>query len=136
MSVQLQKAHNPIFLVLLRLINSGARSFSVSAPRPAALTVSDLAALPKQTQLLVAHFLEQNNNDLTLLSSDKDVCNLLSAGWLVSIPSSPIGAVNYKFKPRFWRQLRSLQGKFLTRELLSELEDYRRRKTAVYPWLW
>ena len=136
MSVQLQKPRHPIVSFCLRLLRRGVRTSTVSAPRPAALTVADLAALPKQTQLLVAHFLELNNNDLTLLNSDTDVNTLFSAGWLTSIPSSTIGVLSFKFKPSFWRQLRSLQRRFLTEQLLSELAIYRHRKTVVYPWVW
>lgn len=136
MSVHIQKTHHPIFPFGLKLFSSRAKTSTVSVPRPGALTDTDLNALPKPTQLLVAHCLMQNNSSLTLLDGDTDACKLLSAGWLISLPSSTIGVSSFKFKSRWWDELRSLQGLFLTRKLLSELESYRRRKTALYPWVW
>jgi hypothetical protein len=126
MSVQLHKSNDL----------SEASTAAVVVPRPGPVTVADLNVLPKQTQLLVAHFLEQNNNEMTLLDGDTDVCALQSTDWLVSMPSSPIGGSSFKFKPRSWRQLQSLQRTFLTTELLSELKTYRSHKTAAYPWVW
>lgn len=104
--------------------------------KQADITLAYLEAMPKQTELLVAYCLEQNNPVLTLLDSDTDVCSLLSAGWLKSIPSSPIGTICFKFTPTSWRHLKSLQSKFLTAGLVSELTVYRQRKTVVYPWVW
>ncbi|MBY0357301.1 MAG: hypothetical protein K2W82_04800 [Candidatus Obscuribacterales bacterium] len=100
------------------------------------LTTSDLDALPQQAQLLVAHLLEENNNDLTLLNQDTDASRLISLGWLTEIPLITIGVVSFKIKSNFWRQLKALQSKFLTKELLAELKIYRQQKTALYPWVW
>lgn len=101
-----------------------------------ALDLNNLAAMPKPTQLLLAHSLEQNNPDLTLLDDDTDVCKLLSLDWLVTVPCTTIGIKCFTIKPHVWRKLRWLRLEFLNKDLLSELKSYRNRKSTLYPWVW
>ncbi len=113
-----------------------ANSPQMAVKEQVSVTLAQLTALPRNTQLLVAHFLEQDNCDLMLLEGDTDVCKLLSTNWLVSLASSPVGVVSFRFKPGCWRQLKSLRQLFLTQSILNELKQYRQHKTTVYPWVW
>ena len=136
MSVQIGKTQHPFALFCLNLFHTGSVPARVEAAKQAAITLVDLAAMPKEAQLLLAHSLEQSNPDLTLLDDDTDVCKLLSAGWLISVPCTTIGIICFRIKPVVWRRLRSLCPTFLNQALLSDLEAYRKRKSALYPWGW
>lgn len=100
------------------------------------ITLSDMQALPRETQLLLAHSLMQRQPDLMLLKRDTDIDSLLSHDWLTQIPCSTRGIVCYKYKPDIWRQLVSLRVKFMTATLIKSLKSYRKAKSAMYPWIW
>jgi hypothetical protein len=136
MSAETPRAHHPIVVFWSQLFRSVPHDTGARPLRQHDVTSAELSALPKQTQLLVAHFLERNNSSVNLLKSDKDVGSLLSDGWLMTVPSTIVGIVCFKFMPRLWKQLKSLRSTFLTQHLLSELEAYRKGKSAIYPWLW
>lgn len=136
MAVPVQKACNPFVAFCLQLFKGDWHTSSASMAKYVPVTMADLAILPKDTQLLVAHCLERNNSSLSLFRSDTDVSSLLSTGWLVSTPAPSAGVIDFQFMPRLWRQLKSLQEKFLSRQLLSDLETYRKGKSASYPWVW
>lgn len=101
-----------------------------------AVTMADLIMLPKQTQLLLAYCLTRNYSEITLYTSDGDIAQLLEAGWLVLLPCSTLGIVNFKFRPELWKRLQSLSRTFLSQQMLLEVESYRRGKSALYPWNW
>jgi len=136
MSFHIRKARHPSDLFWSNLFHTGPRFESVDTVEQSAITLADLEAMPKEAQLLVAYSLVHCNPDLTLLDSDTDACKLLSAGWLTSVPSPTIGAIRFKIKPHVWRKLTLFGSRFLSDELLSELKDYKKRKSALYPWLW
>jgi len=136
MTVGIQNDFHPTTISKSFVDASSAKVGSSITASPAAITIADLTALPRQTQLLAAHCLEQNYNDFTLLDRDTDACNLVALGWLTSIPVSTIGILRFKFKPNIWRQLSSLRYKFLTNRLRYELSNYRQHKTTLYPWVW
>lgn len=99
------------------------------------ITLDYLFAMPKRSRLLVAHFVEQRNPNVTLLAGDTDVHELLLSGWLDRTQCSTEGAVCFKFEPFVWSELMSLRSEILNGDL-TELENYRKRKTAIYPWVW
>lgn len=134
-NAQLKNAAHPFSRSFPNLFCSGPFTSKSTKAKQESITLSDLAALPKQTQLLVAHCLGRNNPNLTLLESDAELAKLVSTGWLISIPVSTIGIKSLMFKPHFWRQLRSLRLVFV-QPLQCELEQFRRQKTAHYPWVW
>jgi hypothetical protein len=136
MSFQIRKLRHPHDSFWQNLFRSGPRSARLDAVAEAAITLADLEAMPKEAQLLFAYSLVHCNPDMTLLASDTDACKPLSAGWLTSLPSPTIGAIRFKIKPHVWRKLTSFGSRFLTDDLLSELKDYKKRKSALYPWLW
>lgn len=128
----MQKAQDALALFLGRLLPPRMESIEEDQEL---VTLDYLAAMPGHSQLLVAHFLERSNPNMTLLAGDTDVCALLLAGWLEKVPCSTIGAVSFKYEPSVWSQLMSLRSEILNGDL-SELENYRKRKSAVYPWVW
>jgi hypothetical protein len=136
MSTQVQKAHHPFSIFCLNLFGLGsspARSDTLKHP---VITLADLTAMPKDTQLLLAHSLDRNNPDLTLLNIDTDARKLVSVGWLVSEEEETIGSVRFRIKHPIWHQLRSLRKQFITNDMESDLASYRKRKSALYPWIW
>lgn len=135
MSLPIAKTQHPFVLFCQNLFHT-AGSVPTRVEAQKRITLADLATMPKETQLLLAHSLEDNNPDLTLLDDDTDVCKLLSAGWLMSVPCTTIGIICFRIKPVVWRRLRSLRSTFLNHHLLSDLEAYRKRKSALYPWVW
>jgi hypothetical protein len=135
-SVQVQKARHPFSLFCRNIFRVGKRRTEADMAKQPAITLADLTTMPKLTQLLLAHFLEQNNPELMLLDSDTDVGKLPSAGWLVSIACPTVGIRCFKIRTDVWRKLRSLRARFLTADLLQELVTYRMRKSAAYPWIW
>lgn len=117
------------------LIHAG-RNAQTESVNQEEVTLDSLAALPRAARLLLAHAVEQRDPNLMLLESDRDVAELISAGWLTSIPCSTIGIICFKVKPQVWDELVSLGQKFLTGELCSSLKAFRRNKNALYPWIW
>lgn len=136
MSTQIQKTQHCFALACLNLFHIGQRTAGTGTTKPAKITLADLTAMPEQTQLLLAHALEQNNPDLTLLNDDTDANQLVSVGWLASVPCPTIGIVSFKIKRHIWHQLRALESRFLNTYLLAELKNYRQNKSALYPWIW
>lgn len=133
MSVQTARTQHPLALFCLSMLGTGPHARAEAANQ---ITLAELAALPKQTQLLLAHCLEKNHPEMTLLNDDTDVCKLLSARWLTAVPCRPIGIVIFRINPVAWRRLRSLRSGFLSQALLSDLKAYRHDKSARYPWNW
>lgn len=134
MSVEVGRTQHPFALFWQNLFHTVLVPPAVKAAKR--ITLADLAAMPKETQMLLAHSLEQSDPDLTLLDDDKDVRKLLSAGWLSSVPCSTIGVSCFRIKPAVWRKLRALCPRFLNHDLLTDLKAYRKRKSAIYPWVW
>lgn len=128
MSFQIAKTqHHPFALFCQNLFHAVSKK---------QISLADLAAMPKETQMLLAHSLLRRNPELTLLDDDTDVCKLLSAGWLTSVPCTTIGIICFRIKPVVWRRLVSLCPAFLNHDLLSQLAAYKKRKSAQYPWVW
>lgn len=136
MSIRIEKWQHPCALFCLSLFGRGSLGSRAEAAEHAAITLAYLAAMPKETQLLLANSLERNNPDFSLLHGDTDVCRLLSTGWLLSVPCSTKGIICFRIKPSVWRRLKSLCPTFLNYHLLCDLESYRKRKNALYPWIW
>ncbi|MBX9688426.1 MAG: hypothetical protein K2X27_17080 [Candidatus Obscuribacterales bacterium] len=134
MNTELQKMPNFIARIFLSLRQfTGAFAEEKSS---AELSLATLNALSLDGRLLLADCLERCNPELTLLEDDKDASEFISAAWLLFVPCSTIGIVCFQFKPRIWRKLADLRSGFLTEEILSELKRYRKRKSALYPWVW
>jgi hypothetical protein len=112
---------------------SGTTALAAQLGKP---TLADLTAMPKQTQLLLAHILEQNNPELMVFENDSDAQELCSTGWLRALPCSTVGFISFKINQHCWRQLSLLRTQFLTGDLLSALESYRKRNSTLYPWNW
>lgn len=132
MSVQIARMLHPFALFCRNLFHAGSIPSNVEADKR--ISLADLAAMPKETKLLLAHCLKRDNPNLTLLQEDNDAGKLLSARWLISIPCK--GLKCYRVKPEIWRRLRRLSSRFLSQDLLSDLKSYRKRKSAQYPWVW
>src|SRR5690606_2829430 len=98
MSLPIAKTQHPFVLFCQNLFHT-AGSVSTSVEAQTMITLADLATMPKGTQLLLAYSVEGNNPDLTLLDGDTDVCKLLSAGWLTSVPCTTIGIMCFRIKP-------------------------------------
>lgn len=133
MSVPIAKKQHPLALFCLNMLGPGPHA-RVEVHKH--ITLADLATMPRETQLLLAHCLEKNDPDMTLLDDDTDVCPLLSGRWLISVPCTTIGIISFRINPFVWRHLHSLRSAFLNRALLSDLESYRKGKSARYPWNW
>lgn len=136
MSVPERKTQHPFALFFLNLFHTGSVPARVEAAKRKRITLADLAKMPKETQMLLAYCLKKNNPDLTLLDDDTDACKLVSGDWLISVPCTTIGIMCFRIKPDVWRRLRSLRSVFLAHDLMSDLEAYRKRKSALYPWIW
>lgn len=134
MSVPIAKTQHPFNLFCMNLFHAGPVPASVEAEKR--ITLDDLAAMSKETQMLLAHSLERGNPNLTLLHGDTDAGEMLSASWLVSLPSRARMEICYRIKPAIWRRLRSLSSTFLNHAIRCELKSYRKRKSAEYPWVW
>lgn len=134
MSVQIAKTQHPIAEFFINLFHTGR--IPARAEETKRITLADLALLPKETQMLLAHSLERRNPNITLLPGDTDAGEMLSASWLQSLSSSEGKEICYRIKPDIWRRLRSLSPAFLNHDLRSELKSYRKRKSAEYPWVW
>jgi hypothetical protein len=135
MSVQVGNSP-PLVAVFRNLIHAGHETNAESANQESVVTLDALAAMPRQAHLLLAHALEQRDPNLMLLENDTDVGELISAGWLSSIPCSTIGIVCLKIKPHIWHKLVSLGPTFFTPDLKRGLKSYRKSKSALYPWIW
>jgi hypothetical protein len=136
MSVQTEELRHPMALYCLNLLHIGKRAAGAGEAKRAAITLDELAAMPKKTQLLLAHCLERRNPELMLLDYDTDAAPLTSAGWLVSVPCETIGMVCFRIKPHIWSQLKRLRLNFLTEDVAFDLEYYRKGKSAAYPYVW
>lgn len=136
MAVRIGKTQHPLALFCLNLFRTESAAAGVQSAKQSDITLADVAAMPIETQMLLAHCLEQKNQELTLLNNDTDVRLLLSASWLVTVPCTTIGIACFRFKPVVWRRLKSLCPTFLTYDCLSDLEAYRKRKSTLYPWNW
>lgn len=134
MTNDIKKSRHPFTLFCLNLLHIGTLPERVQAERQ--ITLGDLATLPREAQWLLAYSLEKDNAELTLLNHDTDARELLSAGWLITIPCETIGVTSFRVKPDIWRKLRSVRSSFFTQDLLSHLEAYKKRKSALYPWVW
>src|SRR5271170_5973548 len=106
MFTELQRSYNPLRECFAKMFTRRSVTIGPAVIR-SAITLANLAAMPKQAQLLLAHFLEQNTPELMLRESDTDVCKLLSTGWLTSIPCLPVGFIGFTIEPHVWHQLRS-----------------------------
>lgn len=137
-SVKLEKAQHPIVLFCLNLFGTspGLPGVDKAKQIPIPITLAALAAMSKQTQLLLAHSMEQGNPDLTLLVDDTDACELISTGWLMPVPCTTVGMINFRIRRDVWHRLTSLSPAFLNHDLVSDLISYRKRKSALYPWVW
>jgi hypothetical protein len=100
------------------------------------LFTADLAALPKQAQLLLAHCLEQDSPDLQMMTNDPDSSSLESAGWLVRLPCPTLDISCFRIRSGIWQDLRSSNAQFMSETRLADLHAYRCHKTAAYPWVW
>lgn len=136
MSIQTQKAQHPFALFWSNLFHINPDIARAETAKRTPVTLSELASMPKPTQLLLAYFLKHGIPDLTLLDDDTDVCKLLEAGWLTSVSCPTKGIICFKVRPDVWRKLWSLSPKFFSKDLLNELRFYTKRKSAQYPWLW
>jgi hypothetical protein len=93
-------------------------------------------ALPEQTRLLVAHCLDRDRNRLSLLNGDRDADALVNMGWLTPLVCPTKGLKEYAFKPAVWAQLSNRKNAILNRDVRENLDCYRQRKSAGYPWRW
>lgn len=136
MSTNIRQTSNPLALFLERLFPREDHSRSIVPTKSANISMADLIVLPKNAQLLLAYCLTRDYSEITLLTSDSDVDGLRDAGWLISMPCSTLGILCFKFRPEMWKRLVSISHTFLKRQLLVEVESYRRGKSALYPWNW
>jgi hypothetical protein len=110
-------------------------SHSSQKNREKQISLEDVQALPTQSQLLLAHALQRNDDTITLRKGDD--CNCFPSGWLLLRPTTTTtGMIDYRISPRAWRQLWCLRADFLTSQLLVQLKTFRRRKSSEYPWNW
>ena len=100
------------------------------------LSLVDLRALPEETQLLLAYFLEQDTRRITLLKLDRDAEPLKARGWLEEVPTTIIGVREYNVLTDVWQQQKALSEGFVTEEIRHKLEGYKDRKNKQYPWTW
>jgi|AGTN01.1.fsa_nt_gi hypothetical protein len=130
----IQRAQNAITVFWLNLFPA-CTHLKIVEKMQEAITRENLVTMPKQSRLLLAHWLNRNDPEMTFLTDDTDVCYMLLADWLTSMPCSTIGASNFRFKPYIWSELTSLRAEILPGNQ-SVLESYRVRKSAIYPWVW
>lgn len=136
MTVKAQQTGNPLSLFLGRLFPSENQSRSSDDMQTTKISMADLIALPRNSQLLLAYCLTRNYSEITLFNSDSDEAALADAGWLVSMPCPTLGILCYRFKPNAWRRLKELSQIFLKGQILVDVESYRLEKSALYPWNW
>jgi len=136
MSQNIRKQVPSFSRFLVNLVRTGPPAQGVEHMNRARITMMDLAALSKHTQLLVAYCLDENNPNLTLLAGDSDIDELVSAGWMISVPCSTVGIRCSKFMPSVWQQLRSIKWQFVKNNLAADLLAYKRNKSLCYPWNW
>lgn len=101
-----------------------------------AVSSTDIASMPRQTQLLLAHCLERNDPYLTLQNGDTDAACLIKEEWLKPIECTTIGIACFRIKPYIWHQLKTSRHQFVGMISRTEIESYRKAKSANYPWLW
>ena len=104
--------------------------------KPRQVTLSTLASIPEDAQLLIAHCLFEKKSSISLLEADHCAAPLLNAKWLIAMPCPTIGITTFEIKPHIWCRLKSLASIYLSKELLSKLKRFRMRKSAYYPWIW
>jgi hypothetical protein len=136
MTAQTQKLHHPLARFCSGFFRSGPRTSGMRNLGTRSITVSDLALLPRKSQLLIAHFLDQKMRTMTILDSDTDIQSLLSIRLVRTLPRTQIGVTNLEFTRDAWAQLQRIRTKFLSDQILTELELYRKHKSAEYPWIW
>ncbi|MBY0550751.1 MAG: hypothetical protein K2W95_25960 [Candidatus Obscuribacterales bacterium] len=129
---QTQRQHG----VLASLQRIVATAFSGDLQRRACISLADLEVLPQETKLLLAHSMQRNNNNMSLLSDDLNDSKQLPEGWLQANPRTTMDMISYRFESEVWRQLGALTDQFLTDKRMRELAVYRKRKTGQYPWVW
>ncbi len=100
------------------------------------ISLANIAALPQQTQMLLAYCLDQGNPELSLMSGDRDADAMISAGWLGKVSNMTSGVLSFKFQPDHWSRLKSLRPEFLAKIPVTEIQYYAKSKSAGYPWTW
>jgi hypothetical protein len=100
------------------------------------ISLANIAALPQQTQMLLAYCLVQGNPELSLMTGDRDADDMISAGWLGKVTNMTSGVLSFKFQPDTWTRLKSLRPEFLAKIPLTEIQYYAKSKSAGYPWTW
>ncbi len=130
MSVRAQTA-NPFVLFWQTVFPKGRPETKQPAVRS-----TDIASMPRQSLLLLAHCLERNDPDLEIAVGDPDADNMMSKGWFIEIPCMTTGMVCCRFRPHIWYQLNSYRNKVFNMVSSTEIENYRKTKSANYPWVW
>ena len=136
MSFQVQKAQHPFSLFCQNLFHLSRHAEGTDTGKQVVMSLSNLTAMPKRSQMLLAYCIEQNNPELLMLDCDTDVAKPLAAGWFLPLPSATVGVRCFKIEPHAWHKLKDLGPNFLTTDLLRMLKTYRKQKSASYPWIW
>lgn len=115
---------------------SKARTEEERATNLRLFRLTDVASMPRKTQLLLAHSLQRNDPYITLQDRDEDAACLIANGLLNTIECTTIGIACYRIKPFFWHRLKTNSGDLLNLVSDAEIDSYRKTKSANYPWVW
>jgi hypothetical protein len=129
MSVRTSSA-NPIALFWQAFFGKG------NSAKQNVLSSTDIASMPRNTQLLLAHSLQRNDPYLTVQDGDDDADYLISEKLLAPIECTASGIFCYRIKPFFWHQLKTSRCHLLDVISKEELDCYRKLKCTRYPWVW
>ena len=101
-----------------------------------AATLVDYGDLPRGAQLLLAYSLYNDLDVIPLMKKDPDGKALVSGGWLEEKPCKILGVSNFEFSEPAFKRLMEISDHILKSVSEEELEHYKDRKKATYPWLW
>lgn len=100
------------------------------------VSIDQFDLMPEDTRLFVAHCLDRKDPNVEVLQWDKDVEPLVRIGWLIKEECDTKAVCKYHFHSAAWRKLNELHSLITGRVTRSRLDDYRQRKSLLYPWRW
>ena len=102
----------------------------------ATTTTLDFGQLPRGAQLLLAYIVYDRLDEVQLLKSDPDGLALLDGGWIKERPCRIFGVTAYQLSNEGMDKLDKIEDRVLSSVSEDELESYKDKKKAIYPWLW
>jgi hypothetical protein len=100
------------------------------------VSLAEFDRLPEGSKLLVAYCLDRKEPSIEVLEWDLDVAPLVRLGWLVKEDCNIKAVCKYHFHSAAWRKLISLWSDIRRNVPIARIEDYRQRKSLLYPWRW